>query len=45
MSDDSIVSTVSESPSTLVKRICFTRRGHITLCCSVSVIALVMQRS
>jgi len=41
VSDDS---NVSSSLSTLVKRIRFTRRGHITLCCSVSVIAFVMQR-
>lgn len=41
VSEDSTVSTVSSSLSTLVKRIRITRRGHITLCCSVSVIALV----
>ena len=46
VSEDSSVSnvsndsTVSSSLSTLVKRIRFTRRGHITLCCSV--IALVV---
>ena len=40
VSEDSTVSTVSSSLSTLVKRIRITRRGHTTLCCSV--IALVV---